>query len=211
MAFQDAGASTEEVEKLTKSASFASLGPGGPIGDLLGYIDGAAMDVGEVEMTSELLADVMQLVHPDRHPPERRGLAHSVTQRLLALQAFVFPAPKPKPEPKPEAEPSWSMRVRSEEPVSSSPRYPCIDCSSAFPMDYCTACAAEYERREQKEFEKRTEKQRAHYRRWRERTLRRRPKQLCERCGKKFESRRARCSILLGRLSTARPPQGRHA
>ena len=33
-------------------------------------------------------------VHPDRHAPEQQELAKRVTQDLLALRPFVFPAPK---------------------------------------------------------------------------------------------------------------------
>ena len=66
---------------------------------LPGYEAEAGKVVEVVDITSELLADALQLTHPDRHPPERRELAQRVTQELLALKPFVFPAPKPKPAP----------------------------------------------------------------------------------------------------------------
>ena len=56
----------------------------------------ASFNDADIELTSELLADALRLTHPDCHPPERQELAHRVTQGLLALQPFVFPASKPK-------------------------------------------------------------------------------------------------------------------
>ena len=44
------------------------------------------------ELTSDLLADVLNLTHPDHHPPERRDLAQRTTARLIELKPFV-PAP----------------------------------------------------------------------------------------------------------------------
>ena len=178
MAFRAAGGTMAEVDKLVASSSLAEIG----LGDHADLLDRS-----EVEMTSELLADVLQLVHPDKHPAERAELAGSVTQRLLALKPFVFPARPPKVEaevePEAEAEPGveWAL---------PEPRYPCADCREAPPMDYCDACKAEYDRREQADFEARTKKQRAAYGLARERTLRRRPKRMCE-CGRPIKSRRA--------------------
>ncbi len=60
----------------------------------------------------------------------------------------------------------------------------------AIPHDYCDACRAEYEKRRQKEFEQRTAKQRAGYKRRRERKLHHRLQPNCEACGNEF--RRAR-------------------
>jgi hypothetical protein len=41
-------------------------------------------------------------VHPDRHALKHKALATRVTQELLALRPFVFPAPKPRqPAPAP--------------------------------------------------------------------------------------------------------------
>lgn len=51
-------------------------------------------------MTSELLTRAISPTHPDKHPPERRELAASVTSELVVLQPFVFPAWK-KEQPKP--------------------------------------------------------------------------------------------------------------
>ncbi len=66
--------------------------------DPLGYgTDTIGTEVGDI--TSELLADTIQLTHPDKHPVERRELAKRVTQELLALKPFVFPAPKAKSSP----------------------------------------------------------------------------------------------------------------
>jgi hypothetical protein len=162
MAFREAGGSMDDIEKLTKSAMFGDYGfP--EITDQLGYMDGIArMDGADVDLTSELLADVLALTHPDHHPPERQQLAHRVTQGLLALKPFVFSAPKPKPNLEPEPEPSPRSRP-APEPKPSQPRYPCADCADTTPSFYCDACKAEYEKRGQKEFEERTAKQRAWY------------------------------------------------
>ena len=64
--------------------------------DPLGYgADTIGIEVGDI--TAELLADTIELCHPDKHPSERRDLATRVTQELLVLKPFVFPAPKAKP------------------------------------------------------------------------------------------------------------------
>ena len=94
MAFLDAGGSDKDIKKLTDSAMFANLGMIGEhngITDKLGYMDGIALiDGADVDLTSGLLAPVLSLTHPDHHPPERKQLAHRVTQGLLRSS----PAPK---------------------------------------------------------------------------------------------------------------------
>jgi predicted nucleic acid-binding Zn ribbon protein len=197
MAFKDAGGSYKDIDKLTDCAKFAGMeglfrDDLTEITDQLGYMDGIArLDGSNADLTSELLADALRLVHPDHHPAERRELAHRVTQGLLALQPFVFPAPKPKPVPVPEGPPSaYTKSTPEPKPKSSSPRYPCADCADAIPHDYCDACRAEYEKRRQKEFVQRTAKQRAEYKRRRERKLYHRPQRLCEVCGNEFKRAR---------------------
>jgi hypothetical protein len=189
-AFFDAGGKREDVDKLKLDASdYFDI-------DTLGYLDGAGKFVeGDIDLTSELLASVLQLTHPDHHPPERKVLAHTVTQQLLALKPFVFPATKPEP-----IEPIDSDDVLDEtlqrpareraEKQDGPPRYPCSDCRDAFPEDYCDACRTEYERREQEEFDKRTSKQRAEYAERRKQLLAKRPSAVCV-CGKKFKAKRA--------------------
>ena len=101
-------------------------------------------------LTSETLADALRRVHPDIHAPERRELATQVTQQLLALQPFVFPAVKPKP-PAPTAGHNTSFKVPTrnfEKP--SRARYPCAECASVNPFDYCTTCRAEWVERRRK-------------------------------------------------------------
>jgi hypothetical protein len=201
MAFYDAGGSPKDLDKLKDTAAHAELGRLFDTSELfasftdpLGYMDGIArLDGADVDLTSELLADVLRLAHPDHHPPERKLLAHQVTQKLLALQPFVFPAPKPKPKPPPLPEAATSdYPISAPEPESkpSPPRYPCADCADALSFDYCDACKAEWEKRQQKEFEQRTKKQRAEYKRRRERKLRYRPQRRCEACGAEFKRTR---------------------
>jgi hypothetical protein len=192
-AFLDAGGKYTDIDKLKLSASCDDV-----LADLridpLGYMaDIAHLDAADVDLTSELLADALRLTHPDCHPPERQELAHRVTQGLLALQPFVFPAPKPKP-----VEPPWknergadsTSKSTKSETSGKQPAYPCADCADAMPSEYCDACSAEYERREQKKFEQRTAKQREQYARRRRRILARRASAVCEVCGREFKSKR---------------------
>ena len=123
--------------------------------------DIARLDGADVDLTSELLADVLALAHPDHHPPERKELAHRVTQGLLALKPFVFSAPKPEPE-QPEPKPERRVR-RASESKPSQPIYPCADCADTVPYFYCDACNAEYDKREREENERARAKQRAWY------------------------------------------------
>jgi hypothetical protein len=191
MAFLDAGGSRNDIEKLTDSAMFGDVGFL-EITDRLGYMDGIArMDGADVDLTSELLADILALTHPDHHPPERQQLAHRVTQGLLALKPFVFPAPKPKPSPptapSTESKPKGS---RESKPSQPQPRYPCVDCADTTPAFYCDPCRTEWQKRQHEEFEQRTTKQRAEYKRRRQEKLARRSSQRCESCGTEFKRTR---------------------
>lgn len=153
--------------------------------DPLGYLEGSANNEREeIELTSELLADVLRLVHPDCHPPERADLAKRVTQQLLALQPFVFPAP---------TEPPLSDIVRAHEasaPAAQAPEktkqpsYPCADCKSAVPYFYCDPCRAEWDKRQAAERERENAKQRKWYA---QRKARRWSSKACERCGSTFK------------------------
>src|SRR5262249_12694276 len=150
-AFLDAGGKYGDIDKLKASATDLGFGL-----DPLGYMDGVAcMDGGDADLTSEFLAEVLQLTHPDHHPPERKELAHRVTQGLLALQPFVFPALKPE-KPEKDIEDIEDIDIKGVEKKPSEPAYPCGDCADAASYDYCDACRAEYEKREQQELEKRT-------------------------------------------------------
>jgi hypothetical protein len=137
MAFHDAGGTSEDIDKLETSALCGDLDI-----DPLGYMEGIArLDEADVDLTSDLLADVLKLVHPDHHPPERQELAHRVTQRLLALQPFVFPALKPEPPPAPtssaikDAERMFEEFKREpSDAVTLRTRYPCSDCGRCRPV-----------------------------------------------------------------------------
>jgi hypothetical protein len=61
------------------------------------------------DLTSELLDEIFRLVHPDCHQAERHDLAKRVTQSLLALKPFVFPAPQPKAKPSPYSNGSFEL------------------------------------------------------------------------------------------------------
>ena len=143
--------------------------------------DTLGVEIGDI--TSELLADTLQLVHPDRHPPERHDMAKRVTQDLLALKPFTFPAPKPPAPPKPRRRDDSAKvsRDTGEDPLQIT--YPCEDCALTVPYYYCTSCSAEWEERQAKERERDNARQREQYARraQRRRTLRRRTK--CGGCG----------------------------
>src|SRR5579863_9200134 len=141
-AYMDGGGIFTDLDKLKLTA----IGTGYAWLDPLGYMAGAAT-IGEetIELTAELLDDVISLVHPDKHPPERQEIANRVSQELIALKPFVFPKPAPKPAP-PPAPPSAELRRPSLSDLSR-PEYPCADCCAHAPMFYCDKCKAEYRRR----------------------------------------------------------------
>ncbi len=158
--------------------------------DLLGL--GDTIEPTFRDIITELLTDVLQLVHPDKHPPERRELATRVTQELLALQPFVFPAPKPKPI-RPVAPPrdgsSKSPRETPKDP--SRPAYPCELCADTVPYYYCHACEAEWDKRREAEREQERAKQRAQYARRQARKRSWRAPKLCAAgCGAPVEANR---------------------
>jgi hypothetical protein len=109
------------------------------------------------DLTSELLAATIALTHPDKHPTERKAEASRVTQELLALKPFVFPAPEPEPPPKPG---DASLKGRGDDlNKPSQPDYPCEDCRDTISDFYCDPCKAQWEKEQQKERE-REEKER---------------------------------------------------
>jgi hypothetical protein len=170
-AFLEAGGSASDVEKLKMTALFGNLfgGFGGlhAGADPLGYMAETVATADEtVLMTSELLAEALRLTHPDAHPPERSDLANRVTRQLLALQPFVFPALPPKPvQPAGSSRDGSSNVTRTASKEPSQPRYPCADCAPTVPLNYCTACRAEFERRCQEERQRERAKQRQWYER----------------------------------------------
>ena len=183
-AFMDAGGSKADLCKLQLSATGIYFDFLGESVDPLGYLaDSADATKGEIiELTSELLADAIKLAHPDCHPSERQELAHRTTQRLLALQPFVFPAPKRKPSLW-ERYGSSTTSAETEIPRKKAPAYPCADCKSTIPLHYCDACRVEWEKRQRQEQERENAKQRKRYAR--RKSLRYRSKK-CESCGATF-------------------------
>src|SRR5262245_7302046 len=97
--------------------------------------DRLGVEIGDI--TAELLADALQLTHPDKHPEERKELANRVTQELLALKPFVFPAPKPKPPPAPSDISFNPSAGNLNKP--SRPAYPCAECATTIHLYYCDA------------------------------------------------------------------------
>jgi hypothetical protein len=190
-AFVDAGGSRRDVHSLTLAA-MASSAVGAFLPDALGYMAEAAVEEGEtITLTSELLTEILRLIHPDMHPPERSELATRATKQLLALQPFVFPAPKPKPDRADAAMhnasvdlPAWYFKK------PSRPSYPCVDCAPTIPLNYCTACRAEFEKRCQEERERDAAKQREWYAQRKARRARWKRPALCAACGNEIKGKR---------------------
>jgi hypothetical protein len=159
--------------------------------DPLGYMAGAINTDGEaVDLSLELLEDAVRLAHPDCHPPERHELAKSVTQGLLELKPFVFPAQKPKVvELKTHNGFSKLSRGNFKEPLQKQ-TYPCNECRSEAPYYYCTACRAEWEKRYREEREQENRKQREQYARRKARLAFKRPLDVCAVCGTEFKDKR---------------------
>ena len=166
--FMREGGSFADLDRL-KLASGAMGGPLHGLGrEILGWQpDTIGQELGD--LTRELLMDAVQLTHPDRHPPERGALARRVTQELLALEPFTFPAPKLEPEPEPTTKRDGyknAQDLRVEE--LSRDIYPCELCSTTIPYFYCDPCKAEWTNRQRKESEKENAKRRAQYARRRD-------------------------------------------
>ena len=183
--YKKEGGSWSDFDKLKRAAMLGGLLNAPEI--TLGY--GSADTIGaEVpDVTSELLADTLKLTHPDRQPAERKQLAQRVTQELLALQPFVFPAAKPEPAPAPR---DTSFKA-SPQPLKQPSRtaFPCELCADTVPGHYCDACRAEWERRENEKDNRAREKQRRWYAARRQRQ-KARQRAACLTCGIKIEANR---------------------
>jgi len=188
-AYFDAGGHSRDINKLALAA-MGSIG----IDTRMIQLGYESDDTGATlpDLTSELLKDVLQLVHPDHQPQERRELATRVTKELTSLKPFVFPAPKPEPPPvyKPEARHGSEMSP-CETLKKPSQIYPCEDCVDHVPFYYCTACRAEYDKRNRAENEQRKAKQRELYKRRKRRQRRSKPRPVCLGCNQPFEPKRA--------------------
>jgi hypothetical protein len=152
------------------------------------------------DLTSELLDATIALTHPDKHPIERKAEATRVTQELHALKPFVFPAPQPEPPEPPEQprppKPSDALfdYPSGEMNKTSLSRFPCDDCRDALPIDYCDACRAQWEKKQQddgerleKERQQRNKRQREYYQ------INKPVRQpvACAMCNKKFKPKRS--------------------
>jgi hypothetical protein len=186
-AYEDAGGKWSDIDKLKTSALYRSFGGFDGL-DPLGYMADAINTDGEItDLTSELLDDAIRLTHPDCQPPERQGLAKRVTQELLALKPFVFPAKKPKiiiPPPPPRNESIKVQQPGFKEALRAS--YPCKECKSTIPYYYCTPCRAEWDKRS----EVKRSQENAKQRKWYAERKARRPATLCTTCGVRFRGKR---------------------
>jgi hypothetical protein len=145
------------------------------------------------DLTTELLDAAVALTHPDKHPANRKTEANRVTQELLKLKPFVFPAPPPlkprdaslKDPPVASNDPSRSI----DETLKSVFAYPCAACRDEVPAFYCNQCKVEYNKREQAERDEKNARQRKLYQ------IRKRELGACHHecatCGKEFKPKRA--------------------
>jgi hypothetical protein len=188
-AYEEAGGNENDVIKLRMSVVGLSVGLSDF--DPLGYMADAVDLKGgceNVDLTSELLDDIIKLVHPDCHRPERQELAHRVTQSLLALKPFVFPALKPKAVAPAQPQPPRNESVIVPRSYLKKPlRYPCKECASELPCYYCDWCKAEWNRRQEDERKKENAQQRKWYAQRRDRRQRAKP---CAQCGEPFKGKR---------------------
>jgi hypothetical protein len=167
---------------------------------------------GPTYLTLELLKDILKLVHPDKHPPERAELAGRVTSELKELEPYTPPAPAQppivtakKPSPCPTAkkplrhgpQPDMKLRAiadRSSAKVgpSAKPAEPliCVTCVGFPPMYRCDSCRAKEEERRRKERERENAKARKRRARRRDRRLARQPSSICPECDGEFKPAR---------------------
>ena len=151
------------------------------------------------DLTSELLTAAIALTHPDKHPPERKAEAQRVTQELIALKPFVFPAPRPSEcEPSPKPSDASSKQTGEDFNKPSEPAYPCEDCRDTIPSLYCDACRAQWEKkqreREEREEQQRLKKnarQRQRYGQLKAYRQRRLKPTFCATCGELFKPKRS--------------------
>jgi hypothetical protein len=164
-----------------------------------GFLDDAAAEtVDYADLTSELLAATLALTHPDKHPSERKAEALRVTQELLKLKPFVFPAPPPKPAPKPRDVSVKPLQPDTERAVTGLHQYPCEDCRTTDdPTYYCDACKARWDKereqekaRDEEKRQAKNAKQRESYRLNKACGERYAKPALCDSCGNAFEPKR---------------------
>jgi hypothetical protein len=187
MAYLDVGGHWHDVEKLKDSALFGFGSAPWENLDPLGYMADAINTDGEsTDLTSELLDDAIRLTHPDCRPPERQELAKSVTQKLLALKPFAFPAPAPRPRD----DSVKGFNETFKDALQAIAAYPCKECKSTIPVYYCTPCRAEYDKRYKIERDHLNAKQREQYARRKARKAWRNLKTGCAACGAEFKGKR---------------------
>jgi hypothetical protein len=179
-------------------------------GKVFGFGDEDTIGAEVPDITSELLAELLQLTHPDHHPPERMELAKRVTQELLALKPFVFPAPKPRKIEAPVSpERNAYLKVPAQHIKEPLQRYPCELCHTEPPMNYCDPCRAEWERRRAEERQIENEKQRKRYAR--KQSLRKAKRPPCPACGGQLPSETRMdakyCSVRDDKPLSILPPQ----
>ena len=142
----------------------------------------------EPQLSVELLDDILALVHPDNHPPERTFLAHRVTAELLALKATLeVLALSSSAKSIPTVTTRRRIAGRNGDNVSQRSRqfHPCNDCRQMAPRYYCDDCRQRWERERHEKREK--DNAAARQRRARNRLL---WQATCVQCGKPFIPKR---------------------
>ena len=161
-------------------------------------LDADAAGADFADLTTELLTAALALVHPDKHPPDRKAEAKRVTQELLALKPFVFPAPAPAAAPKPDDVSAKQSAQSFNDPSSKRMSiFPCFDCRETVPSMYCDTCKARWEEKQQQERAQEEEqrlrknaRQRELYGYRKQRRARHTKKPTCATCGNTFEPKR---------------------
>jgi hypothetical protein len=149
-------------------------------------------------VTRELIDEVLQLTHPDRHAPEQQALATKVTAALTVLRPFVRSVPKVEA-------PAIVTPLRPNAPDAAAEpfriSYLCRSCYGLAPMYYCDDCKRQWIARQQQERDAENAR-----RRQRRAEKRRRWRQTCIVCSETFYGKRrdaktcsARCRIRLHR------------
>ncbi|MCZ6604845.1 MAG: hypothetical protein O7A03_06835 [Alphaproteobacteria bacterium] len=183
--YQRAGGRWSDFDRMKLSVAAADLGftLAGSEANTIGT------EIGDI--TTELLTDAISLTHPDRHPPEREELARRVTQELVDLKPFAFPAPKPEPAtaPPPRNGKDKGHSADTIEPLHK-PDYPCELCIDEVFYNYCTACRADWEKRLAAKQERERERRRRWYANRRQRQIASRLPTKCAVCGEKFKAKR---------------------
>ena len=176
-------------ERIAQEAIFSAFGL-----NTLEVLGGVSGGQSEPQLSGELLDDILALVHPDNHPPERTFLAHRVTAELLAHKATLEVLALSSSSI-PTVTARRRIAGRTGDNASQRPHqfHPCDDCRQMAPRYYCDDCRHRCERERHAKREK--DNTAARQRRARKRLLWR---ATCVQCEKAFIPNRRDASYCSG-------------